>query len=625
MTRACKREIRKKKRAYNRARRSGTTHDWEYFRSAASNAKKSCRQAYNSFVRDSVSPNIKHNPKRFFSYIKSKKCDNVGVSPLRDQGSTYISDSEKARILNNQFASVFSKDDQTTPTMSTPPATAMPEISIDTAGVKKLMKELNPFKASGPDGVTARFLKETFNELAAGMTLVFAASIHQSTIPDAWRDALVVPSYKPGKSDRGIAENYRPISLTSISCKLLEHIIHSHIIQHFDSNNILTNTQHGFRKKRSCETQLITTIHDLAKGLNDGQQIDSILLDFSKAFDKVCHRKLCLKLEHYGVRGKCLEWVKDFLGHRTQRVVVGGQTSSAAAVESGVPQGTVLGPLLFLAYINDMPEKVRSTIGLFADDGYIYRVIQHQQDSIELQKDLDALVEWEKAWSMEFHPDKCKVLRITNKRKIIDSKYIMHGTQLEVVDQEKYLGVILHKKLSWKPHINKITAKANQTRQFLQRNLRTCDKEVKLQCYKTYVRPIVEYACAVWDPSLNKGLCEQVESVQRKAARFIHNDWRRHSSPTKMIQQLQLQSLEQRRSIAKLNLMHGFIHGAKYIPPATMPERARSRDCRFKPMYHRVIAYQTSFMPSTVVMWNKLPANIVNIECPFKFNNILTN
>ena len=163
----------------------------------------------------------------------------------------------------------------------------MPEIAIDTAGVKKLMKELNPFKASGPDEVTARFLKETFNELAAGM---------------AWRDALVVPSYKPGKNDRGIVENYRPISLTTVSCKLLEHIIHSHIIQHFDSNNILTDTQHGFRKKRSCETQLIATIHDLAKGLNDGQQIDSILLDFSKAFNKVCHRKLCLKLEHYGVR-----------------------------------------------------------------------------------------------------------------------------------------------------------------------------------------------------------------------------------------------------------------------------------------------------------------------------------
>ena len=122
---------------------------------------------------------------------------------------------------------------------------------------------------------------------------------------------------------------------------------------------------------------------------------------------------------------------------------VGGQTSNAAAVESGVPQGTVLGPLLFLAYINDMPEKVISTISLFADDGYIYRTIRHQQDAIELQKDLDALVEWEKTWSMEFHPDKCKVLRITNKRKITDSKYIMHGTQLDVVDQEKYLGVRL--------------------------------------------------------------------------------------------------------------------------------------------------------------------------------------
>ena len=288
----CKRMFRKKKRVYNRAKLSNLPSDWDKFRETAAQTRKACKSAYNTFVRESVCPSIKQNPKRFFSFIKGKKCDSIGVSPLRDQGSTYINNADKAHILNNQFSSVFSHDDGSTPSMRSNQAEAMPPITIDIAGVRKLMKELKPFKASGPDAVHARFLKETCNELAKGMTLLFQASLHQSQIPDAWRDALVTPIYKQGKKDRGKAENYRPVSLTSVSCKILEHIIHSNVMDHLNSHNILTDVQHGFRKKRSCETQLVITINDLAKCLNEGQQMDSTLLDFSKAFDKVNHRKL---------------------------------------------------------------------------------------------------------------------------------------------------------------------------------------------------------------------------------------------------------------------------------------------------------------------------------------------
>jgi hypothetical protein len=194
----------------------------------------------------------------------------------------------------------------------------------------------------------------------------------------------------------------------------------------FEDQNILTDYQHGFRKKRLCESQLITTIQDLASGIDSSTQIDAILLDFSKAFDKVSHERLAAKLHHYGVRGPTLNWIKSFLAGRTQRVIVEGVASDTAPVTSGVPQGTVLGPLLFLIYINDLPSKVNSTARLFADDCLLYRHIKTNEDTTSLQDDLNNLQDWERDWQMHFNPDKCEVIRITTKRKIIPSSYFIH-------------------------------------------------------------------------------------------------------------------------------------------------------------------------------------------------------
>ena len=280
----------------------------------------------------------------------------------------------------------------------------------------------------------------------------------------------------------------------------MEHIVHSHIMHHLDKNGTLTDVQHGFRKYRSCETQLLETIDNLAKALNNREQIDSILLDFSKAFDKVCHRKLLIKLNHYGITGNIHTWITDFLHNRTQRVLVRGTFSEPIAVKSGVPQGTVLGPLLFLVYINDMPDTIKSKIALFADDTYLYKSIKSEDDIAALQNDIDQLVKWEKLWSMEFNPSKCFLLRITNKRKILQGDYRIHNQTLKLVENAKYLGVTISKDLSWKKHVANITSKATNTRLFLQRNLTFTDSETRLQCYKTYVRPIVEYASAVLNP-----------------------------------------------------------------------------------------------------------------------------
>ena len=204
-------------------------------------------------------------------------------------------------------------------------------------------------------------------------------------------------------------------------------------------------------------------VNDVAKNLNYSQQFDTILLDFSKAFDKVNHHKLLIKMDHYGIRGKLLDWMKDFLSERTQQVVVNGESSTKEKVTSGVPQGTVLGPLLFLIYINDLPDRVKSQIRLFADDSYLYRTINNPQDTVQLQQDLDELTKWENEWSMEFHAGKCKLLCVTNKLKPIKSSYYM---KLDTVETGKYLGVLINKHLSWKPHVDAICKKPTKRELF---------------------------------------------------------------------------------------------------------------------------------------------------------------
>ena len=211
-------------------------------------------------------------------------------------------------------------------------------------------------------------------------------SVDSSQVPEAWKNATVTAIFKKGS--RTEAANYRPISLKSVASKLLEHIIYTHVMKHLELHNILTDSQHGFRAKRSTETQLIQTIHDISKSLDKKETVDMAILDFTKAFDKVPHQRLIHQLNYYGISGSIATLIEMFLIGRTQQVVVNGATSSSTTVTSGVPQGTVLGPLLFLLYINDLPYKLFTSVRLFADDFILYTPIRTQNDSSLLQNDL---------------------------------------------------------------------------------------------------------------------------------------------------------------------------------------------------------------------------------------------
>lgn len=388
----------------------------------------------------------------------------------------------------------------------------------------------------------------------------------------------------------------------------------SNVVSHLDANDILYDLQHGFRSKRSCETQLTMLVEDLVRSCSAGHQTDLILLDFSKAFDKVSHPKLLLKLHEYGIRGHTLAWVRAFLSNREQTVVLDNDKSDSVPVTSGVPQGSVLGPILFLAYINDLPEQTRSKVRLFADDTALYLAVTNLQDVTVLQEDLNNLQRWEAEWDMEFNPSKCTVIQVTRSRTPLPTQYILHGQVLETVTSSKYLGVDISSNLTWNNHIDQICAKANRTLGFVKRNIRSKDPTLRETAFKALVRPLVEYASPVWSPYTKKNI-HKIEMVQRRAARWTVGNYSTYASVTDMLSQLGWRSLEQRRADARLCLFYKIVHGlvAVPIPPyAQQPMKIprHSHDLYFRQISTRTDYHKYSFFPLAIAQWNRLPSTV---------------
>ena len=280
--------------------------------------------------------------------------------------------------------------------------------------------------------------------------------------------------------------------------------------------------------------------------------VDMLVLDFAKAFDTVAHERLLAKIHSYGITGSLYKWIESFLKGRTQRVVVEGESSTEARVKSGVPQGSVLGPLLFLIFINDLAENTTSTVRLFADDCVMYRPIWHANDCEGLQEDLNKLHDWEERWQLRFNATKCNILRATHARnKIITKNYKLNGVSLAETSSTTYLGVELSADMKWNTHVKKTAAKGNQMLCVLRRNLKNCPRNPKDLAYKSILRPKLEYASSVWDPYTAENI-NKLEGVQRRSARFVCNKYSRKESVTSMLDDLEWPPLQQRRAESRL-------------------------------------------------------------------------
>ena len=548
----------KKRRLRKQAKRTKTWDNYNFFQKEC---RREHRKAEQNFVKNSIEQGLlENNTKPFWRYVKSRRQDNIGISPLLDTSGIPHSDSKgKAQILLKQFCSVFTENLNSNQTHQTNRHIddALVTIKVTNDGVEKLLKKINPSKAQGPDNIQNRVLQECAKELTPAVATLFNLSLSTSTLPTAWTQANISPIFKKG--NRHHAENYRPVSLTSVLSKTLEHIVYSNILQHLDKHNILTKLNHGFRRGFSCETQLALTLDDIVRNFDKNIQTDIIVLDFSKAFDKVPHERLLLKLNSYGIRGELLKWITNYLCNRTMKVIVDGASSDAAPVLSGVPQGTVLGPLLFLCFINDLPDAVSSQVRLFADDCVLYRQIKKYPDHLKLQEDLLNLETWASKWGMEFNAKKCHVMSVKNKTSFF---YQLCGEILKNVDNTTYLGLNISNDLKWATHIKEICSKASSKLGFIRRNLQHCPLTTRKNAYLALVRSSLEYGAAIWDPHYKIDI-DRVEKIQSRAIRFIKRDYhsRDHGCVERMRHDLQLESLQDRRRNIRLSLFYKVVHG----------------------------------------------------------------
>ena len=342
------------------------------------------------------------------------------------------------------------------------------EILFSAEKVLLYLKKVKPEKSQGNDKIHPFIIQKCANSLANPLSLIFQQSMDHGDLPKAWLEANVTPIFKKGS--RSDPANYRPISLTSVICKLMEKIIKDELMDYLNKNKLINKQQHGFVYKKACNTNLLETMDLLTKLLSDKDAFDLLLLDFAKAFDKVAHKRLNLKLSGYGICGKLLNWLKAFLTDRKQRVILGESVSKWGEVCSGVIQGSVLELLLFILFINDLVDYIKNKTKLFADDTKIIAKTSNEPDSC-LQKDIDNVLKWTNTWLMRLNLDKCYAFW----QKQPQTKYTMKSydneelIQIEKTDSERDLGIQVSSNLKYHNQVSKAASKANSMLGMLKR------------------------------------------------------------------------------------------------------------------------------------------------------------
>ena len=468
--------------------------------------------------------NDKKNPKRLFAYVNSKKTANESITAIKDKNGKIVTDRALiATALNDQFTSVFVDEKELVEDLvsDVPTNNSIPErldqIRVNIDDVRSKLAKLNKYKATGVDGVSPYVLNECSEELAIPLCIIFQRSLVESSVPTAWLSANVTPLFKKGS--RLDPSNYRPVSLTSVPCKVLERIVRDAVVVHMIINNLICSEQHGFVPRKACVTNLLETVDFVTKNMSERIPTDIIFLDFAKAFDKVPHRRLLHKLECIGIVGQAINWICAFLSSRRQRVMMGEVASDWAIVKSGVPQGSVLAPTLFIAYVNDLPSCIVNRCKLYADDCKILARIKTINDSRALQKDIDSVVEWCNKWLMELNASKCKVMHCG--RGNLRAQYTIMGRVMATTERERDLGIILTPNMKWHEQVSYAASTANRILGVLRNAFVSRDLEIWRRLYSTYVRLHLEFAVQAWCPN-SKGDIQVIERVQRRATKIPH-------------------------------------------------------------------------------------------------------
>ena len=522
-----------------------------------------------------------------------------------------------AGALNNFFASVFTVENmQNIPEPRKLTDAELRHVNFSSKEISDKIMSLKSHSAPGPDGITVRILQDQCTSLSEALCIVFNKSMHSGVVPEDWRRANITPIFKKGsKSDTG---NYRPISLTSIPCKIMESIIRDRTMTFLLNHKLIKGSQHGFMNKKSTTTNLLEFLEKVTNSYDDNEPVDIIYFDFSKAFDKVPWARLALKLEAHGLKGNLLAWFKNWLNDRKQRVVLNGQASEWEIVISGVPQGSVLGPLAFLIFINDLDDidiDILCTLK-FADDTKVANNITTNQHHNNLQEVIDKMFEWSECWGMEFNVQKCKVLHVGKNNP--EYTYSMNGIQLNSVEYEKDIGIYIDQSLKPSRHCNEAVKRANAVLTQISKSFHFRDRHIFKKLYITYVRPHVENVSPAWNPWLRKDV-DLIEKVQKRTVNMI-SGLIANTYEEKLIE-LNLESLEYRRT--KLDMVQTFkiLKNIDKVDERIWFTRANdyterntrlnnNRDNLFRSKVSRTEVRNKFFSQRVINIWNNLPDHV---------------
>ena len=556
------------------------------------------------------------------SFWKTMKCLNKKedtIPSLQEGNIQAINAKEKSDMLNTFFSMcwnnseppLFEADNTTYSENAHNHSLSLDDLLCTQEQVLHLLRNLDTGKANGPDNISARMLKETASSIAPSLTCLFNLSITKGQLPRLWKTASVVPIPK-SSNNKHSPSGYRPISLLPIVSKLLEKHIHSLIFDYLNEHAPVSDVQWGFQQKKSAVTALLSVTQDWLALLDQRKDTHCVFFDLQKAFDTVPHRKLMCKLEKLHLHPVILTWLHNYLYGREQNVIVNGETSDPVKVISGVPQGSVLGPLLFLIYIDDITSLQLSEgtkVSLYADDMLLYKPISSDNDYVELQHDIDQVHLWSRKNGMQFNVTKCKCMLLSRKRISAPPALYLNTQPMEVVQSYKYLGVVVSSDLSWSSHIQLVCMKAKKILGLIYRNFAkyTSDSTVILKMYKALVRPHLEYAAQVWSPYMVKDI-ELLEKVQRFALRICSRNY--NLSYEELLDLYKTPSLQDRRSFLSLCTFYNIIRGFVFFPPHALPLVSNSRT--HHPSFYRTplahtSALQHSFMYTAISLFNNLP------------------
>ena len=561
------------------------------------------------------------NTKQLHAYLRRKKVGCPTIGPLR-LGDGRLTDDPlcMAETLASAFESVYVDTiPELEPSEHQKVESTMDPLDLKVEDVRQTLQSLDSSSAAGVDNLHPMLLKSCAKELAYPLFKVFLLSLQQSQLPTEWKQSVVVPIFKKGS--RYIPLNYRPVCLTSVACKCLERVIAKNLYMYLEDHNILSEHQFGFRAGRSTMDQMILVYNDITLWLDQGCAVDLVLFDFSKAFDVVSHHILLEKLQELGINTDLISWIESFLIGRSMAVALDGVCSDSHPVRSGIPQGSVLGPVLFLLYVNHIASKLTCCYKIFADNLKIYMKIcdgaalDYDDKVQQCQSDISLLNRTSKSWGLNLNKEKCAVIRFQRKYHNLPSpSYHIDGERIRTVDSHTDLGVTVDSTLKFHIHVSNTAQKAGGLAQNILKSTVCRSPEFMLPIFCSHIRPILEYCSCLWHTGY-VGDIRMLESIQRRWTKQIEN--LSHLDYGTRLRTVNLYSVSGRLLRADLILCWKIFHGKCCISPADLfavADHDGTRGHRFKVKHIRVQTdvRKRAFSQRVITEWNSLPDKVVS-------------